>query len=142
MTQASGFITIAQLTEQVATGEVDTVIVAFTDMQGRLVGKRVSARLFLEDIYNHGAECCNYLLAVDVEMNTVDGYAMSSWSRGYGDMAMIPDLATLRQAPWLPGAVLVTADLHWLDEAPVVASPRQILKQQLQRLADRGLMSV
>ncbi|MFT2817794.1 glutamine synthetase family protein [Leifsonia sp. A12D58] len=139
MTQASGFITIAQLTEQVATGEVDTVIVAFTDMQGRLVGKRVSARLFLEDIYNHGAECCNYLLAVDVEMNTVEGYAMSSWSRGYGDMAMIPDLATLRQAPWLPGAVLVTADLHWLDEAPVVASPRQILKQQLQRLADRGL---
>ncbi|HEV7956181.1 MAG TPA: glutamine synthetase family protein, partial [Marisediminicola sp.] len=85
-------------------------------------------------------ECCNYLLAVDVDMNTVDGYRMSSWSRGYGDMAMIPDLATLRKAPWLPGAAFVTADLHWLDESPVVASPRQILAAQLDRLAERGLV--
>ena len=142
MTQASGFISIDQLTAQVQSGATDTVIVAFTDMQGRLVGKRISARLFLDDIVAHGAECCNYLLAVDVEMNTVDGYAMSSWSRGYGDMAMIPDLSTLRQTTWLPGAVLVTADLHWLDDAPVVASPRQILKTQLQRLADRGLTAL
>ncbi len=139
MTPRSGYLSLEDLAGLVGVGEIDTVIVAFTDMQGRLIGKRVSARLFLEDVATHGAECCNYLLAVDVEMNTVDGYAMSSWEHGYGDMAMIPDLATLRRAPWLPGTALVTADLHWLDDSPVVASPRQILKAQLARLAERGL---
>ena len=139
MTHRSGNLTLEELTEAVGAGEIDTVIVAFTDMQGRLVGKRLSARLFLEDAATHGAECCNYLLAVDVDMNTVDGYAMSSWQRGYGDMAMIPDLGTLRRMPWLPGTAMVTADLHWLDENPVVASPRQILKNQLARLASHGL---
>jgi glutamine synthetase len=123
----------------VAAREIDTVIIAFTDMQGRLVGKRASARLFLEELAEHGAECCNYLLAVDVEMNTVDGYAISSWERGYGDMAMIPDLDTLRLAPWLPGTAMVTADLTWLDETPVNPDPRQVLKRQLARLAERGL---
>ncbi|MET0782942.1 MAG: glutamine synthetase family protein [Leifsonia flava] len=140
MTPRSGNLTIEELTGEVASGAVDTVIVAFTDMQGRLIGKRVSARLFLEDVAEHGAECCNYLLAVDVEMNTVAGYSMSSWERGYGDMAMIPDFDTLRRAPWLPGAVIVTADLQWLDGSPVVASPRQILQAQLERLAERGLV--
>jgi len=135
-----GYLGVEELNSAVATGDIDTVIVAFTDMQGRLVGKRVSARLFLEDVREHGAECCNYLLAVDVDMNTVDGYAMSSWSRGYGDMVMTPDLTTLRRTPWLPGTVLVTADLHWLDDAPVVASPRQVLKRQLARLSERGLV--
>ncbi|HZK58816.1 MAG TPA: glutamine synthetase, partial [Cryobacterium sp.] len=119
MTHRPGNLTMEELSAAAAVGEIDTVIVAFTDMQGRLVGKRLSARLFLEDAATHGAECCNYLLAVDVEMNTVDGYSMSSWSRGYGDMAMIPDLSTLRRAPWLPGTALVTADLHWPDETPV-----------------------
>src|SRR5476649_844303 len=89
-------LTVAELEKLVANREVDTVIIAFTDMQGRLVGKRASARLFLEDLAEHGAECCNYLLAVDVEMNTVDGYPMSSWETGYGDMVMNPDLDTLR----------------------------------------------
>jgi len=132
-------LTLSELTDAVTAGEIDTVIVAFTDMQGRLVGKRLSARLFVEDAASHGAECCNYLLAVDVEMNTVAGYAMSSWSRGYGDMAMMPDLTTLRRVPWLTGTALVTADLHWLDETPVAASPRQILQAQLARLAELGL---
>src|SRR5687768_8360813 len=100
MTAPTGYLTLDALHGAVADGHVDTVIVAFTDMQGRLVGKRVSARLFVEDVAAHGAECCNYLLAVDVDMNTVDGYAMSSWERGYGDMAMIPDFSTLRMAPW------------------------------------------
>lgn len=139
MTPRPGYLTLAALTEAVSAGDIDTVIVAFTDMQGRLVGKRLSARLFVEDAAAHGAECCNYLLAVDVEMNTVDGYAMSSWSRGYGDMAMIPDLDTLRLVPWLPGSALVTADLHWLDERAVPASPRQILRAQINRLAEHGL---
>src|SRR6187401_2690071 len=128
-----------ELESLVAAGDIDTVIVAFCDMQGRLTGKRVAARLWVEDIAAHGAECCNYLLAVDVDMNTVDGYAMSSWQRGYGDMVMMPDLGTLRLAPWLPGTALVTADLRWLDEAPVVQSPRRILQTQLDRLAALGL---
>lgn len=139
MSAPTGYLSLDQLRTAVADGVVDTVIVAFTDMQGRLVGKRVSARLFLEDVAQHGAECCNYLLAVDVEMNTVDGYAMSSWERGYGDMAMIPDFTTLRMAPWLEATALVTADLQWLDGTPVEPSPRRILQRQLERLAERGL---
>ncbi|CAN5311521.1 glutamine synthetase family protein [soil metagenome] len=136
---ATGNLTVEALSELVAAKEIDTVIIAFTDMQGRLVGKRASARLFLEELAEHGAECCNYLLAVDVEMNTVDGYAISSWERGYGDMAMIPDLDTLRLAPWLPGTAMVTADLTWLDETPVNPDPRQVLKRQIARLAEKGL---
>jgi glutamine synthetase len=137
----AGNLTLESLTVRVAAGEIDTVIVAFTDMQGRLIGKRLSARLFIEDAASHGAECCNYLLAVDVEMNTVEGYEISSWQRGYGDMAMMPDLSTLRLAPWLPGTALVTADLQWLDGTPVAQSPRQILTAQIDRLNALGLDS-
>ena len=139
MAVTTGNLTIEELTLRVAAREIDTVIIAFTDMQGRLVGKRASARLFLEELAEHGAECCNYLLAVDVEMNTVAGYAISSWERGYGDMAMIPDLNTLRVVPWLPGTALVTADLTWLDESPVNPDPRQVLKRQIARLKEKGL---
>jgi glutamine synthetase len=134
-----GLLTAGELDRLMAAGEIDTVIVAFTDMQGRLTGKRVSARLFAEEVAAHGTECCNYLLAVDVEMNTVDGYAMSSWESGYGDMVMAPDLSTLRLIPWLPGTALVMADLHWVGGGPVIASPRAILRTQLDRLAPRGL---
>jgi glutamine synthetase len=133
-------LTTDQLNELIDDGRIDTVIVAFTDMQGRLVGKRASARLFKEEISSHGAECCNYLLAVDVEMNTVDGYRISSWEKGYGDMAMIPDLSTLRLVPWIPGTALVMADLTWLDETPVSPSPREILKKQIARLTEKGLV--
>ncbi len=141
-TQKTGNLTVQKLTDLVGAGEIDTVIIAFTDMQGRLVGKRTSARLFLEELAEHGAECCNYLLAVDVEMNTVAGYAISSWERGYGDMAMMPDLDTLRLAPWLPGTAIVTADLTWLDGTPVNPDPRQVLKRQLARLADKGMTAL
>src|SRR5256886_7762122 len=107
-------------------------------MQGRLQGKRMAAQFVLDDVLDgYTVEGCNYLLAVDVEMNTVDGYAMSSWSRGYGDFAMVPDFNTLRNVPWQPGTAMVLADLRWLDDdaTPVVASPRQILRRQLDRLA-------
>ena len=130
----------ADLEGQVASGAVDTVIVAFCDMQGRLIGKRVSARLFVEDVAEHGAECCNYLLAVDVDMNTVDGYAISSWETGYGDMVMTPDFTTLRLLPWLPGTAMVMADLSWTDGRPVTQAPRSILSRQIDRLAARGLV--
>src|SRR4051794_19872201 len=133
---------LSELEKMVAEREVDTVIVAFTDMQGRLTGKRISARLFVDDVIEHGAECCNYLLAVDVDMNTVDGYAMSSWEAGYGDMVMTPDFSTLRNIPWLPGTALVMADLGWHDGKPVGPAPRGILRAQLDRLAQRDMVAV
>jgi glutamine synthetase len=134
-----GILTIEDLRHLVDHGEVDTVLVAITDMQGRLQGKRLHARYFLDVVLEHATEGCNYLLAVDVDMNTVDGYAMSSWSSGYGDFVMQPDLSTLRQVPWQPGTVMVLADLQWEDGSPVVASPRQILGRQTARLADAGM---
>ena len=137
-----GMLTLEQLRVEVAEDQVDTVVLAFTDMQGRLQGKRLSAEFFLEEVAEHFSEGCNYLLAVDVEMNTVDGYAMSSWDRGYGDFVLVPDMATLRRLPWQPGSVLVLADLTWLDGDPVVASPRQILAAQTARLAERGLVAL
>jgi glutamine synthetase len=131
-------MTLDELREQVTQGKIDTVVLALCDMQGRLQGKRLTATHFLEEVAGHGAEACNYLLAVDVDMNTVDGYAMSSWSRGYGDFVMKPDFDTLRPIPWMPGSVLLLADLAWHDESPVAASPRQILRRQLERLHERG----
>jgi len=140
MSTRSGMLSPAELERLVAHGDIDTVIVAFCDMQGRLTGKRVSARLFVDDVAEHGAECCNYLLAVDVDMNTVDGYAISSWDTGYGDMVMTPDFSTLRLIPWLPGTALVMADLSWDDGSPITAAPRNILRKQIDRLAQRDLV--
>lgn len=137
-----GMLSMGQLRSAIDVGEIDTVILAFTDMQGRLQGKRLSAEFFLDEVAEHEAEGCNYLLAVDVEMNTVGGYAMSSWERGYGDFVLKPDLATLRRLPWLTATALVLADLTWLDGSPVVASPRQILAAQVARLAGRGLVAL
>jgi glutamine synthetase len=134
-------MTLEELAAKVTAGEIDTVLLALTDMQGRLQGKRFTARHFLEEVAPHGAEGCNYLLAVDVDMSTVDGYEMSSWERGYGDFAMRPDLSTLRPAPWLPGTAMCLADLAWEDGTDVVASPRQMLRAQLARLAERGWTS-
>jgi glutamine synthetase len=132
-------LTLEALRVAVADRSVDTVVVGIVDMQGRLQGKRFHAPYFLDEVVRHGTEGCNYLLAVDVDMNTVDGYTMSSWERGYGDFAMVPDLATLRRIPWQPGSAFVLADLQWFDGEPVVASPRQVLRRQLGRLRERGL---
>jgi glutamine synthetase len=132
-------LNLDQLRNAAQAGRIDTVLLALTDMQGRLQGKRLTSGHFLDTVVTHGAEACNYLLAVDVEMNTVDGYAMSSWERGYGDFAMVPDLSTLRPVPWHEKTALCLADLAWEDGGPVVASPRQILRRQLERLAERGL---
>jgi glutamine synthetase len=129
------------LKTQVKDGAIDTVLLAFTDMQGRLQGKRLTADFFLDSVVDHGAEGCNYLLAVDVDMNTVSGYAMSSWDTGYGDFVMKPDTDTLRRVGWHEGTALLLADLEWEDGRPVVASPRQILRRQIERLAERGLQA-
>ncbi|MFF3419479.1 glutamine synthetase family protein [Streptomyces sp. NPDC002698] len=131
-------LSVDELRVLVEAGDIDTVVLAFPDMQGRLQGKRFAAAFFLDEVLEHGTEGCNYLLAVDTDMNTVDGYAMSSWDRGYGDFAMHPDLTTLRRVPWNAGTAMLIADLAWNDGSPVVAAPRQILRRQLERLAALG----
>jgi len=127
-------VTLDELRES----DVDTVLLAIVDMQGRLQGKRLTKQHFLDEVVPNAAEGCNYLLAVDVDMTTVEGYAMSSWERGYGDFVMAPDLDTLCPIPWHPATALVMADVKWDDGSDVVASPRQILKRQLDRLRERG----
>ena len=135
-------LSVENLKKAIAEKTIDTVVIAMTDMQGRLVGKRVDAKFFLDEVLGHGTEGCNYLLAADVDMNTVDGYAMSSWERGYSDFAMIGDTGTLRMIPWQDGAALLLADVQWLDGTDVVASPRQILKKQIKAAADAGLKAM
>jgi glutamine synthetase len=131
-------LTLDELRGDVESGAIDTVLLVMTDMQGRLAGKRLHAPFFVDEVAGHGAEGCNYLLAVDVDMNTVQGFAMSSWETGYGDFVFRPDMASLRRVPWLERTALVVADLEWEDGSPVAASPRQILRRQLDRLAERG----
>ncbi len=138
MTESSSPLSMSKFGQTVESGHVDTVLVVFTDMQGRLQGKRVHARYFLDTVMDHGMEGCNYLLSVDVEMNTVSGYAISSWDQGYGDFLIKPDMSTLRAAPWLPGTVMVQCDLAWLDGTPVRQSPRQVLAAQVQEATELG----
>jgi len=135
-------LTLDELTERVAAGEIDTVVLAQIDMQGRPMGKRFHARHFLE-IAEGGSHSCNYLLTVDMEMEPVPGYASASWAQGYGDYRMVPDLATLRRLPWQPGTALVLCDtLDHHGTAEIAVSPRAILKRQIARLADRGMTAM
>src|SRR5215468_7111062 len=139
MTSRLPALTMEELRLAVEAGTIDTVVLAIVDMQGRLQGKRLHAQFFLDEVVRHATEGCNYLLAVDVDMNTVAGYAMSSWERGYGDFVMAPDLSTLRRIPWQDGTVGLLADLQWEDGSDVVASPRQVLRRQLRALEDAGM---
>jgi glutamine synthetase len=136
------YLTLDRLRGLIDDGDVDTVVMAFTDMQGRLQGKRLHARYFLDVALEAGTEGCNYLLAVDIDMNTVAGYAISSWERGYGDMEFVPDWGTLRLLPHLPATAMVQCDLVWLDHAPVLQSPRTILRHQLDRVAEQGMVAL
>jgi glutamine synthetase len=132
-------LSFAELRDLVASGEIDTVVVAFTDMQGRLMGKRLHAEFFVEEMEaEHPVEGCNYLLALEMEMDPVPGYAIASWEQGYGDFAMKPDMATLRRIPWLEATALVLADVLWHDGSPVQPSPRQVLRAQMDRAAELG----
>jgi glutamine synthetase len=132
-------LTTKELEQGAADGSIDTVVVAFTDMQGRLMGKRLHANYFLDgDISEHGVEGCNYLLALEMEGDPVPGYEMASWERGYGDFRIVPDMGTLRRIPWLEGTALVLADVARLEGSPVAPSPRQVLKRQLERAAELG----
>jgi glutamine synthetase len=131
-------LTLEELRQDVERGAIDTVVAAFTDMQGRLMGKREQAEYFLDETAAHGLEGCNYLLGLDMEMDPQPGYAMASWERGYGDFHLRPDLDTLRRVPWLEGTALVLCDVAWEDGSPVVASPRQVLKGQVERARAAG----
>ncbi len=135
-------LSLEQLTLDINEGRIDTVVVAFTDMQGRLQAKFIHAPFFLSEVVGHDAEGCNYLLAVDVDMNTVQGYDVSSWDTGYGDMVMRADMDTLRYTPWRPGSALVIADLLDHHKEGISVSPRQILQKQLKRLRDMGMMAL
>ena len=136
-------LTIEQLRAEIESGAIDTVITAITDMQGRLQGKRNHGQFFLDHVLGHGVEGCNYLLAVDVEMNTVDGYAISSWERGYGDMLFELDMSTLRRTPGQPHSATVQCDLLWMDGSGLVRpSPRSVLKSQAAAAAELGCVAI
>lgn len=136
-----GPLTFDDLKKQVTAGDVDTVLVCFVDMQGRLMGKRFHAQNFVDSAYNE-THCCNYLLATDLEMATPDGYASTSWEKGYGDYVMKPDLETIRPMPWLEGTVMVLCDIldHHTHEE-ISHSPRAILKKQVARLRELGFVA-
>jgi len=132
-------LTVDELRAEVEAGAVDTVIAAFTDMQGRLMGKRLDGEFFLDQLdHGHGVEGCNYLLALEMEMDPVPGYAMASWERGYGDFALEPDLGTLRRIPWHEATAMVQCDVEWHDGSPVAPSPRQVLKAQVEKARALG----
>jgi glutamine synthetase len=132
-------LTLDELRAVVEAGEVDTVVAAFTDMQGRLMGKRLDGAFFLEELdAGHEVEGCNYLLALDMEMDPMPGYALASWERGYGDFGLEPDIATLRRLPWHEATALVLCDVQRHDGAPVAPSPRQVLKAQVERARALG----
>ena len=131
-------LSLEDLRNEADEGTLDTVVTAFTDMQGRLFGKRIEVEYFLEEAASHGVEGCNYLLALDMEMEPVPGYEMANWEKGYGDFGIQPDLTTLRRIPWLDRTAMVVADVVNHDGSPVVASPRQVLIAQYERAMEMG----
>jgi glutamine synthetase len=147
MTRNDRHLTIDDLKRRIAVDEIDTVVVAFTDMQGRLQGKRLHGRYFVDVALGHGTEGCNYLLGVDVDMNTVSGYAMTSWEQGYGDMEFVLDLDTIRLLPHLPATAMIQCDLAWPQRdgeghRPVAQSPRTVLRSQVDRAAEMGYVAL
>jgi glutamine synthetase len=131
-------LSLDELRSEAQAGSIDTVVAAFTDMQGRLMGKRINASFFLDETAEQGVEGCNYLLALDMEMEPVPGYEVANWEKGYGDFAIAPDLATLRRIPWLDRTALVLCDVRHHDGSPVAPSPRQVLIAQYERAQRMG----
>ncbi|MEV0392246.1 glutamine synthetase family protein [Polymorphospora rubra] len=134
----TGTIAADELRRRVDSGEVHTVLLAFVDVQGRLQGKRCAGRYFVDEVLAHGSSACDYLLAVNVEMEPQTGFALSGWEQGYGDFALVPDPATIRAAGWRDGTVVCLADAVHRDGTAVAPSPREVLRRQLGRLAARG----
>ncbi len=139
MSTVRGLLDLDELRDLVERGDVDTVVVCFPDLQGRLVGKRVMGRYFCDRVADDGVEACNYLLALDVEMTPLPGYRFANWEQGYGDVKAVPDLSTLRRIPWLERTALVLCDVvDVVTGEPVDVSPRQILRRQVERAAALG----
>jgi glutamine synthetase len=134
-----GRLSLPQLRAEVESGAIDTVITALPDLYGRLVGKRITGRFFLDEVAAHGMHVCDYLLACDMEMDPTPGYAFTSWATGYGDLHAIPDVATLRRAAWLPRTALVLCDSQRGEQGPAAVAPRSVLQRQLARAVEHGL---
>lgn len=135
-------LTVDELAQAVGTGEIDTVMVGFTDHYGRLVGKRFDADFFLADAVAHGTHACDYLLTVDMEMEPVPGYRFANWQLGYGDVHLVPDLNTLCRAGWTERTAVVLCDVEsGAGRGPVPVAPRSILHRQVERLAGHGLVA-
>ncbi len=136
-----GLLSLKDLTAAAKAGDIDTVIMAQIDMQGRLMGKRFHVQHFLDSAHKE-THSCNYLLTIDMEMEPVVGYKSASWAQGYGDYTMKPDLATLRRIPWQEGAALVLCDTQDHHGHDIAQAPRAILKAQLKRLNDAGMSAM
>src|SRR6185437_12805870 len=128
-----GLLTPDRLKALVRQGQVDTVLAVFPDMAGRLMGKRLTGRFFVQEALPRGLRACAYLLTVDLEMEPLPGFSSASWATGYQDFKALPDLRTLRLIPWLERTALVLCDLVTEDGEPVETSPRRILQRQLER---------
>ena len=135
-----GMLSLKELEQAVGDGSIDTIVTAFTDMQGRLMGKRIEGEFFLEEVTGHGVEGCNYLLALDMEMDPVPGYEMANWEKGYGDFGIAPDMDTLRRIPWLDSTALVLCDVVDHHGGPIASSPRQVLIAQYERAREMGFV--
>jgi glutamine synthetase len=133
-----GMLSLDELRSEADAGAIDTVVTAFTDMQGRLFGKRIQIEYFLEEVADGEIEGCNYLLALDMEMDPVPGYELANWESGYGDFGIVPDLSTLRRVPWLDRTAFVICDVAHHDHTPVAPSPRQVLIAQYERAREMG----
>jgi glutamine synthetase len=133
-------LTLAKLTDDIDAGVIDTVVVAFPDLQGRPVGKRMTGQFFLDHVVHHGMEACDYLFGVDVDMDPLPGYTFANWDLGYGDVACALDLNTLMEIPWMPGTAMVLCDVTDVDGVPIEVSPRQMLRHQIERAKEHGLI--
>jgi glutamine synthetase len=138
VSQPQGMLTREELADRVDRGEIETVLTVFPDLYGRLLGKRLDARFFLDETAEGGTHACDYLLTVDMEMEPVAGYPFAGWEQGYGDVHLVPDLPTLRVASWLDRSALVIADVHTPDHEPASIAPRTILRRQVDRVAAAG----
>lgn len=142
-TKVHGMLSEAELRAAVDNGEIDTVLTVFPDLYGRLVGKRIAAHFFCEEVLSAGMHACDYLLACDMEMDPVPGYRFTSWEEGYGDVRCVPDLSTLRRASWLERTAVVICDVVNEETGELVeVAPRTILKRQMVRAAERGLLAI
>src|SRR5437867_13366628 len=136
----SGRLDRRRLAQLIAKGDVDTVLTVFPDALGRLMGKRVVGRYFLDHVVDDGGHACIYLFTVDMEMEPLPGFKLTSWERGYGDMKMVPDPATIRLIPWLPKTALVFCDVYTEEGEPIEEAPRWMLKRQIERARKQGLL--